>query len=202
MTGLLLAFGYAMDSVRRSSGARDEEPTRAVGSRQAEERRQPGDGFLLSLSVSFNQGVVPNIDAIDAASIGILGATVAFAVLTVDKIREIAEFPRWMALTFLMLSGLVSSFGYAYGFVRGQPRDVPRPSRFVPDFSLHGSKALARATHETVRRSEENLRIRGRKRVMALGAVGLLIAGAVVIAYARLAGGTVPPVAHGGGMVQ
>jgi hypothetical protein len=147
------------------------------------------------MSVSFNQGIVANIDAIDAALIGILGATAAFAVLTVDKIRELASVPRWIAIALLALSGLVSLSGYAYGFVRGQPRDVPRPARFVPDFSLYGSKAIARAIHETVRRSEENLAIRGRKRILALTAVGLLILGSIVIAYARLTGEGSLPVA-------
>jgi len=146
------------------------------------------DDFLLSSAVNFNQGVLSNIDAVDSALIGILGAAGAFTVLTVDKIRELAVVPRWVAISFLAASGLVSLYGYAHGFVGRHPRDVPRPTIFVPDFLRYGSKALARATRETVRRSEENLDIRQRKRVASLIAIGFLIVGAIVVAYARLSG--------------
>jgi hypothetical protein len=68
---------------KRQSGATD-----ATCSTSGE-RTKLGDDFLLSMSVGFNEGVLANIDSIDAALIGILGATVAFAVLTVDKIANL-----------------------------------------------------------------------------------------------------------------
>lgn len=117
-----------------------------------------------------------------------MGATGAFAVLTVDKIRELAVAPRWVAIALLASSALASLAGYAYGFIGRTTRDVPRPLLFVPDFSLYGLRAVARAIRETVLESEENLAIRRRKRVVALLAIALLIAGAIVVSYARLAG--------------
>jgi hypothetical protein len=129
-----------------------------------------------------------NIDAIDAALIGVLGATGVFAVLAVDKLRELAVWPRWIAISLFAASALSSFVGYAYGFINDQPRDVPRPALFVADFARNGSKALARALSAVVHASEQNMRIRTRKRVIALIAIGLLIAGAVVVTYARLTG--------------
>jgi hypothetical protein len=172
-------------------GAREGGPAAAVpppSNVHEDTMRRLGDDFLLSSAVSFNQGVLSNIDAVDAALIGILGAAGAFTVLTVDKIRELAVVPRWVAIGFLAASGLVSLYGYAHGFVGRHPRDVPRPTIFVPDFLRYGSKALVRATRETVRRSEENLDIRQRKRVASLIAIAFLITGAVVVTYARLSG--------------
>lgn len=187
---LASSIGHEIEQFRRVNGVGA--ATRATehadnGSGIAEvSARQLGDDFLLSIAVSFNQAVLSNIDAIDSALIGVLGATVAFAVLTVDKIRELPAVPRWIAITLLAFSGLVSLIGYADGFVGRSTRDGPRPALFVPDFTLYGLKAVARAIRETVRRSEENLNIRRRKRIVALLAIGLLIAGAVVVTYARL----------------
>jgi len=59
---------------------------------------------------------------------------------------------------------------------------------FVPEFTLDGSNALARAIRATVRQSEANLDILRRKRSVALTASVLLLMAAVVVTYARLAG--------------
>jgi len=191
---LVRSIGYGLEQLRRVNG--DDSPLHA--SHHADERgsaddsaRQPGDDFLLSISVGFNQGVVSNIDAIDVALIGILGATGAFAVFAVDKIRELALIPRWVAIGLLALSGLVSLAGYAHGFIGRSGRDVPRPALFVPDFTSARMSAVARAIRETILRSEENLEVRWFKRVTALTAIGLLIAGAVMVTYARLVGAVV-----------
>jgi hypothetical protein len=186
------SIGYGFEQFRRLNGESTATLTTeqsADGSGVAQDSaRQLGDDFLLSIAVGFNQGVLSNIDAIDSALIGVLGATGAFAVLTVDKLRELAAVPRWIAIALLASSALVSLAGYAYGFIGRSTRDGPRPALFVPDFSLYGLKAVARAIRETVRRSEENLHIRRRKRIVALAAIALLIAGAVVVTYARLLG--------------
>ena len=151
--------------------------------------RQLGDDFLLSIVVGFNQGVLSSLDATDSALIGILGATAAFAVLTIDKIRELAAIPRWIAIALLACSGVLSLAAYAYRFVgRHQPGYVPRPALFVPEFTLDGSKALARAIRAAVLQSESNLAILSRKRSVALTASVLLLTAAVVVTYARLAG--------------
>jgi hypothetical protein len=109
----------------------------------------------------------------------------------VDKIRELAAVSRWVAIGLLAASALTSLVGYAYGFVGRSTREVPRPAWFVPDFSLYGLKAVARAIRETMSRSEENLNIRRWKRIAVLTAIGLLIAGAVVVTYARLVGAVI-----------
>ena len=186
------SIGYALEQFRcvhGESGARRGPKDADSGSVRAEESvRQLGDDFLLSCAVGFNHGVMSNIDAIDLALIGILGATGAFAVFAVDKIRELAVIPRWVAIGLLASSGLVSLVGYAYGFIGRSARDVPRPTLFVLDFSSHGMTAVARAIRETVIRSEENIEIRWQKRVAALTAIGLLIVGAIMVTYARLVG--------------
>ncbi|HWT06658.1 MAG TPA: hypothetical protein VN224_12930 [Xanthomonadales bacterium] len=93
--------------------------------------RQFGDDFLLSIVIGFNQGVLSSLDASDLALIGILGATAAFAVLTIDKIRELATAPRWIAIALLACAGILSLAGYAYRFIgRQQPGYVPRPAIF------------------------------------------------------------------------
>jgi hypothetical protein len=189
---LVHSIGHGFEQFRRANGdgARERTTERADNrTRNAGEPvREPGDDFLLACAIGFNQRVLSNIDATDTALIGILGATGAFTVLTVDKIRELAVVSRWIAIALLASSALASLAGYAYGFIGGATRDVPRPLLFVPDFSLDSLKAIARAIRETVLESEENLRIRRRKRVAALLAIALLIAGAVVVSYARVAG--------------
>jgi hypothetical protein len=190
---LASSIGYGLEMVRGLIGvdAAESGPRAAVpqpSNLHEHPLRRLGDEFLLSSAVTFNQGVLSNIDAVDSALIGILGAAGAFTILTVDKMRELAVVPRWVAIGFLAASGLVSLYGYAHGFVGRHPRDVPRPTIFVPDFLRYGSKALARATRETVHRSEENLDVRQRKRVASLIAIAFLIAGAVVVTYARLSG--------------
>ena len=169
--------------VRRDAGNED---TNVLAAVRANAAPQLGDDFLLATSIGFNRQLLANIDAIDTALIGILGATVAFAVLTVDKIKELRAWPCWTAITFLAVSGLLSFAGYASGFIRGEPIEVPRPALFVPDFARYGSKAIARALHAAVAASEHNRRIRTQKRLIALVAIAFLIGGALVVGYARL----------------
>ena len=192
LASLASSISYRFEQMRRLNGdgaaRRTTEKTDNAGASAEDSTRRLGDDFLLSIAIGFNQRVLSNIDAIDTALIGIFGATGAFAVLTVDKIRELALAPRWVAVALLASSALASLAGYAYGFIGRTTRDVPRPLLFVPDFSLYGLRAVARALRETVLESEENLAIRRRKRVVALLAIALLIAGAVVVSYARLAG--------------
>ena len=192
LTWFASSIGYGLEQFRgllcAGAGERAPDAVPRTSDLHEDAARRLGDDFLLSSAVNFNEGVLSNIDAVDSALIGILGAAGAFTVLTVDKIRELAVVPRWVAIGFLAASALVSLYGYAYGFVGRHPRDVPRPTIFVPDFLRYGSKALVRATRETVRRTEENLDIRQRKRVASLIAIAFLIAGAVVVTYARLVG--------------
>ncbi|MDB5072075.1 MAG: hypothetical protein JWM87_3186 [Candidatus Eremiobacteraeota bacterium] len=192
VAALFAALGYGIEQLRYVFGLPiPVPPANPAQSLPGDATQQLGEDFLLTTSIGFNQQVVSNIDAIDAALIGILGATGAFAVLAVDKIRELAVWPRWIAISLFGLSAVLSFAGYAYGFISDQPEDVPRPALFVPDFARSGSKALARAIRTAVRTSERNMRIRTRKRIIALVTVALLISGAVVITYARLIGGAV-----------
>jgi glucan phosphoethanolaminetransferase (alkaline phosphatase superfamily) len=203
VAALFTALGYGAEQLRRLVGSTvDASATSSTEPVALDAAQQLGEDYLLTTSISFNQQVVSNIDAIDAALIGTLGATAAFAVLAVDKIRELAVWPRWFAISLFALSAALSFVGYAYGFIRDQPGDVPRPAQFVADFARNGSKALARAIRAAVSASERNVRIRTRKRIIVLVAVGLLISGAVVMTYARLTGVvTSAPVAHFGGVV-
>lgn len=129
VSALFAAFGYGVEQVRRLTCP--PASTAAANAMQpiaADATQQLGEDYLLTTSIGFNQHVVSNIDAIDAALIGILGATGAFTVLAVDKIRELAVWPRWIAISLFGVSAALSFVGYAYGFVRDQPSDVPRPA--------------------------------------------------------------------------
>lgn len=184
---LLAAAGYMIEQFRRAGEA----SPRDASDGAAGPKKQIGDDFLLTTAIAFNQGVLANIDAVDTALIGIFAAASAFAIFAVDKINELADTLKWLAVVLLAASALLSVVGYAFGFVLSEPRDVPRPLRFVADVGLYGTSALARAIRETVRRSEENLKVREVKRIFALASLGVLIAGVVVVTYARLAGHTV-----------
>ncbi|MEA2787359.1 MAG: hypothetical protein QOF71_3463 [Candidatus Eremiobacteraeota bacterium] len=192
LTLFVSSIGYGLEQFRgligndfRQQGESADEA--AAGAQDV--TRQFGDDFLLSTVIGFNQGVLSSLDASDLALIGILGATGAFAVLTIDKLRELAAVPRWIAIALLACSGILSLAGYTYRFIgRQQPGYVPRPAIFVPEFTLDGSNALARAIRATVRQSEANLEILRRKRSVALAASVLLLMAAVVVTYARLAG--------------
>jgi len=189
VTAFLTAIGYGLEQTRRLVSADESRSDSGIVlSRAPDLARELGDDFLLTTSIGFNRQLLANIDAIDAALIGVLGATVAFAVLAIDKILELAVFPRWIAIGFLTVSGLLSFTGYAYGFISGEPIEVPRPVLFVPDFARNGSQAVTRALRATLLASERNRRIRTQKRVIAFVAMALLIGGAGVIAYARLTG--------------
>jgi fluoride ion exporter CrcB/FEX len=144
------------------------------------------DDFLLTTTLGFNRQLLANIDAIDAALIGILGAVVAFSVLIVDKIKELPPPARWIAVTLLATSGLLSFVGYAYGFLLGEAIEGPRPLFFIPDFARNGPKAIARALRSAVQTNEHNRRVRTLKRTTALVAIGMLIGATAVVAYTRL----------------
>jgi len=182
-----ISAGYFVEQLRLT-GASGGSETDGEATSDEDAEDQVGDDFLLSTVIAFNEGVLANIDAVDTALIGVFTAVSAFTILAVDKINELAAVPRWLAVGLLAVSGLLSLSGYGFGFVLSRSRDVPRPLSFVTDFGNYGSLALARAIRETVRRSEQNLRVRAVKRLFVLGAVIVLIAGVVVVAYARLAG--------------
>jgi hypothetical protein len=192
LTFFASSIGYGLEQLRGLIGAdlrRQAESADDVAACAQDMTRQFGDDFLLSIVVEFNHGVLSSLDATDSVLIGILGATAAFAVLTIDKIRELATVPRWIAIALLACSGVLSLTAYAYRFIgRQQPGYVPRPALFVPEFTLDGSIALARAIRAAVLQSEANLGILSRKRSVALTASVLLLMAAVVVTYARLAG--------------
>ncbi len=188
---LASSIGYGLEQLRGliANDRRQAESAAGTTLGAQDVTRQFGDDFLLSIVIGFNQGVLSSLDATDSVLIGILGATAAFAVLTIDKMRELAATPRWIAIALLACSGVFSLAAYAFRFIgRQQPGYVPRPAIFVPEFTLDGSNALARAIRATVRQSEENLDILRRKRSVALTASVLLLIAAVLVTYARLAG--------------
>jgi hypothetical protein len=186
------AIGYGLEQLRGLIGTDVRQQAASADDVTADAQdvtRRFGDDFLLSIVVGFNQGVLSSLDATDSALTGILGATAAVAVLTIDKIRELAAIPRWIAIALLGCSAVLSLTAYAYRFIgRQQPGYVPRPALFVPEFTLDGSNALARAIRAAVLQSEANLGILSRKRSVALIASVLLFLAAVVVTYARLAG--------------
>jgi hypothetical protein len=192
LTLLVSSIGYGLEQFRGLTGddRRHEMKSADVMTADAEDAtRRFGDDFLLSIVIGFNQGVLSSLDATDSVLIGLLGATAAMGVLTIDKIRELAAIPRWIAIALLAGSAILSLAGYAFRFIgRQQPGYVPRPAVFVPEFTLDGSNALARAIRATVLQSEENLDILSRKRSIALAASVLLRVASVVVTYARLAG--------------
>jgi len=152
-----------------------------------------GDAFAFDVVARFNAGLVANVDAIDTGLTAILAGIVAVVVFTIDKVRELHELEKWVALGLLCCATFACVIGYLvggprYGFGN---RDGVRPSNFVPDFVRKPEAATTNAIQQLMDASEANLTVRLRKRTLAMLALVLLLAGVAVVTAARLYGNVV-----------
>lgn len=89
----------------------------------------------------------------------------------------------------MAVSTSVCIVAYVVGFsVRASNRDGARPRTFIADLTRWRQRAMSTAIIDLIRASEDNLTVRFAKKSLALLAIGLLFAGAVMIALARVRG--------------
>lgn len=153
---------------------------------------------LLTIAIGSNEAVVANIDALNAAAIGILALPVALLVFAVDKI----DLHSALGLLAFILTGLSSvagavsyEFGYFFWNRRTQAEresDTPKqiqdaldPRRFVTLYGLLGDSAVVIQVDQTINASTRNASIRRWKRFWARVSLVLFIAAAVAIASGR-----------------
>ncbi len=159
-----------------------------------EDRRYPGvdDAFLYDVVTRFNESLVANIDAIDAAVTAVLAGNVAIAVFAIDKIRELHRMEECWAIVLLAGSLLACVCAYVIGFPLGtSDRDGVLPSRFVLDFTDSKNAAVSSAVETVLQSGMKNVTVRAWKRALVVAAIMLLLASAVVVMFARLSGNVI-----------
>lgn len=184
---LALLVGAALTGANRIDLPADDDTTEI----DETEHAALGDDFMYDVTARFNETLLASNDSTDNALIAVLAGTAAVAALAIDKIRETATTSEAVALGLLSASALASLVGYALSYPwtnAFNTRDGTRPRRFVPDFVDNPEAATALAIEELTRSGEANLRLRRAKKAMVILAVILLLAGAVVVAVARLNG--------------
>lgn len=157
------------------------------------------DRDLLDVVIRSNESVVANIDALNAAAVGIIALPAAFAVLAIDKIRELAPELAAFSLILLALSvvgGVISyEFGYFFWNSRSDQErddDVPpriqdsiNPRHFVTLYTLRGSDAVYEQVDQTINISARNASLREWKRRWARASLLLFLVAAIVVAVGR-----------------
>lgn len=163
--------------------AREPEKHRSVN-----ESGRRGDTFAYDVVARANEALRANVDAIDTALTAILAGVVAVIVFTADKLRDLPDPDRWIAVMFLGGATLSCVLGYVIGVSwRGfGKRDGVRPATFIPDFLRHADLATADATKQLVKAGEVNFIVRLWKQIFATAALSLLLAGVAVVTLARL----------------
>jgi hypothetical protein len=151
-----------------------------------------GDTFAFEAAARFNEAVGANVDAIDTSLTTILAGNVALLVLMIDKIKELATRETVTSAVFMGLSTAVCIVAYVVGFsFRASNRDGARPRTFIPDLARWRQRTMSTAIADLIKACEDNLAVRFVKKSLALSAIVLLLAGAVMIALARLDGNMV-----------
>jgi hypothetical protein len=147
-----------------------------------------GDDFAFDVAARFNASIIANIDAIDTALIAILAGVVAVIVFSIDQLHDVHAAETLIALALLATAAVVCVTGYVIGFPWRGPRfsDFVSPALFIPDFAQQPGVAATNAIRHLMVAGNLNLRLRWRKRLLAVGALALLLAGMAVVAAARL----------------
>jgi hypothetical protein len=168
----LLALFVATAFARRDHVVRVRTETSASGV-DGHDEAELGDDFAYDVAARFNEALIANIDATDNALMAIFAGTLALGVFAIDKIRELApEHGR---------------------IVRGfSNRDGVQPKYFIPDFTADPQAATMQAIEELTRSGEANLAVRRSKKIAAVLAILLLLAGAGALTIARVRGEMVP----------
>jgi hypothetical protein len=142
--------------------------------------------FVYGAAARFNERLLGTIDAIDTALTAILAGDVAVVIFTIDKMAVFEPQKEVTAVVLLGGSILACAVGYIFGFrPHGSNPDGVRPRIFIADLSASRDESMLGAIEELVAAGEINLTIRFVKRMLAICAIMLLLAGVVVVALAR-----------------
>jgi hypothetical protein len=142
--------------------------------------------FVYDAVTRVNEGLVGNIDAIDTALTAILAGALAGVLFAADKLSYVPPGLGVCALVLLGCAAAMCAVGYFVGALSGiRKRDGMRPHNFIADIAKHPGLALTGAIRAQMESGEANMTIRLYKRVAALIAVLLLIAGVISVAIAR-----------------
>jgi hypothetical protein len=148
--------------------------------------------FVYDSATRFNECIIGNLDAIDAALTGILAGAVAIAVFTIEKIIHVATLAERAAIVLLAASIACCAVGYLVGFTsRVSNRDGVRPRAFFGDLTMRPREAMLGAVQALIAASETNLSVRLCKRILAGCAVTFLVAAVVIVAVVQSEGGMV-----------
>jgi hypothetical protein len=153
-----------------------------------------GDDFVYDVTARFNEALIANIDATDNALMAILAGSVALGVFAIDKIRELAPESERIVLALLGASAFSCLIAYTMPlplFRAFRTQDGIHPKYFIPDFTDDPQGAMMRAVKQLMRSGEDNLAIRRAKKIGAVLAILLLLAGAGMLTMARVRGNVV-----------
>jgi hypothetical protein len=144
--------------------------------------------FVYDAVAGINAGLAGSINAIDAALTAILAGALTAVLFTADKLVDLPRTPGVCALVLFGCSAMICALGYFVGLLSGmRDPDVMRPRKFIADVVEQPGSAIVGAIYAQMETWEANMTIRLCKRIAALVAVVMLIAGVISIAVARWA---------------
>lgn len=183
----VLAF-FSANSPHRGAGGRRTD----VPGVEDEPQSKFDDAFVYDVVTRFNESLLGNIDAIDAAVTAVLAGDVAVGVFAIDKIRELHHAEEIWAVGMLSSSLVACVLAYVIGFPIGpRRRDGVNLRPFVADVIMRDNAAISNAVETVMRAGELNLTVRLWKRTLVVAAMLLLLVAGIVIALARLGGNVV-----------
>jgi len=142
--------------------------------------------FVYDAVARVNESLAGSINAIDTALTAILAGALAAVLFTVDKLIILPRAPGVSALVLFGCSATTCALGYFVGLFSGiRDPDAMRPRKFVADVVDQPGSALVGAVYAQMETAEVNMTIRLYKRIAALIALVMLIAGVVSITMAR-----------------
>ena len=157
------------------------------------------DSDVLDIAIRSNESVVANIDALNAAAVGILALPAAFAVFAIDKIRELPSELGTFSLILLALSVVTGTISYEFGYLFWNRRsdeerrdevppriqDAINSRRFLMLYSLRGSEAVDAQVDQTLNTSARNAVLREWKRRWARASLVFFVTAAIIVTLER-----------------
>jgi hypothetical protein len=133
------------------------------------------DQFVYDMAARFNESVTANVDAVDTELIAVLVGNFALAIYSADKISELegTGLYIWGIGVAIVFSIVLAVLGYLSGSPFGprQLQDGIRPRAVLLDLVNNPSTAIGDAVRVLIEVGEQNVRIRGRKRLAVLVAI-------------------------------
>ena len=130
--------------------------------------------LLIDVAARYNEALLANIDALDVALVAILGVDVAFAVFAIDELQRLDSRTAWSAITCILFCAGLCMLGYVCTV---WVHDDIAPEPLIADYQERGEAAVSAAIDALARRGRQNALIRGTKRILALTAVVVFLAG-------------------------